>query len=143
MSAIQAYERPLFQKFVSGLLAIPGLSFYGITGEAGSHTRTPTAAFRLAGHTPGAVADHLAQRGVFVWAGNFYALAVTERLGLETSGGVVRAGLAHYNTLKAQGVDARLMWFPDENHWVLKPRNSRLWYSEFFEWLTRHSTASP
>jgi dipeptidyl aminopeptidase/acylaminoacyl peptidase len=41
-------------------------------------------------------------------------------------------GLAYYNTLKARGVDARLLWFPDENHWVLKPRNSRLWYSEFF-----------
>ena len=47
-------------------------------------------------------------------------------------------GLAYYNTLKAQGVDARLLWFPDENHWVLKPRNSRLWYGEFFDWLKRH-----
>jgi cysteine desulfurase family protein (TIGR01976 family) len=98
MSAIQACERPLFQQFVAGLLAIPGLSFFGITGAAGSQRRTPTAAFRVAGHTPGAVASHLAQRGVFVWSGNFYALAVTERLGLEASGGVVRAGLAHYNT---------------------------------------------
>jgi dipeptidyl aminopeptidase/acylaminoacyl peptidase len=47
-------------------------------------------------------------------------------------------GLAYYNTLKARGVDARLLWFPDENHWILKPRNSRLWYSEFFEWLRQH-----
>ncbi|MDE1928831.1 MAG: S9 family peptidase [Burkholderiales bacterium] len=47
-------------------------------------------------------------------------------------------GLAYYNTLKARGVDARLLWFPDENHWVLKPRNSRLWYGEFFDWLERH-----
>ncbi len=47
-------------------------------------------------------------------------------------------GLAYYNTLKAQGVDARLVWFPDENHWILKPRNSRLWYGEFFAWLARH-----
>jgi dipeptidyl aminopeptidase/acylaminoacyl peptidase len=47
-------------------------------------------------------------------------------------------GLAYYNTLKARGVDARLLWFPDENHWVLKPRNSRLWYEEFFAWLKRH-----
>ncbi len=50
-------------------------------------------------------------------------------------------GLAHYNTLKARGVDARLLWFPDENHWVLKPRNSRLWYREFFAWLRAHETA--
>jgi len=50
-------------------------------------------------------------------------------------------GLAYYNTLKARGVDARLVWFPDENHWVLKPRNSKLWYGEFFDWLKRHDTA--
>jgi len=47
-------------------------------------------------------------------------------------------GLAYYNTLKARGVDARLLWFPDENHWILKPRNSQLWYGEFFAWLKAH-----
>ncbi len=47
-------------------------------------------------------------------------------------------GLAYYNTLKALNVDARLLWFPDENHWILKPRNSQLWYAEFFGWLKRH-----
>jgi dipeptidyl aminopeptidase/acylaminoacyl peptidase len=51
-------------------------------------------------------------------------------------------GLAYYNTLKARGVDARLLWFPDENHWVLKPRNSKLWYGEFFDWLKRHAPAT-
>jgi dipeptidyl aminopeptidase/acylaminoacyl peptidase len=50
-------------------------------------------------------------------------------------------GLAYYNTLKARGVDARLVWFPDENHWILKPRNSRLWYQEFFGWLDQHDKA--
>lgn len=49
-------------------------------------------------------------------------------------------GLAYYNTLLAKGVDTRLVWFPDENHWILKPRNSRLWYAEFFDWLRRHDT---
>ncbi|MEO8806959.1 MAG: S9 family peptidase [Burkholderiaceae bacterium] len=53
-------------------------------------------------------------------------------------------GLAYYNTLQAKGVDARLLWFPDENHWVLKPRNSKLWYGEFFDWLKRNDPkASP
>ena len=47
-------------------------------------------------------------------------------------------GLAYYNTLQALGVRARLLWFPDENHWVLKPRNSRLWYGEFLDWLKAH-----
>jgi dipeptidyl aminopeptidase/acylaminoacyl peptidase len=52
-------------------------------------------------------------------------------------------GLAYYNTLKALKVDARLLWFPDENHWILKPRNSQLWYSEFFDWLKRHDPVKP
>ena len=47
-------------------------------------------------------------------------------------------GLAYYNTLKAREVNARLLWFPDENHWILKPRNSRLWHAEFFAWLRQH-----
>jgi dipeptidyl aminopeptidase/acylaminoacyl peptidase len=52
-------------------------------------------------------------------------------------------GLAYYNTLKARGVDARLLWFPDENHWILKPRNSKQWYGEFFAWLARHDVKAP
>jgi dipeptidyl aminopeptidase/acylaminoacyl peptidase len=47
-------------------------------------------------------------------------------------------GLAYYNTLKARGVPARLLWFPDENHWVLKPRNSLQWHAEFLDWLHVH-----
>jgi dipeptidyl aminopeptidase/acylaminoacyl peptidase len=54
-------------------------------------------------------------------------------------------GLAYYNTLKALNVKARLLWFPDENHWVLRPRNSQMWYGEFFDWLRAHDAvaASP
>ena len=48
-------------------------------------------------------------------------------------------GLAYYNTLKARGIDARLLWFPDENHWVLKPANARQWHNELFMWLQRHA----
>ena len=51
-------------------------------------------------------------------------------------------GLAYYNTLKAKGVNSRLLWFPDENHWILKPRNSKLWYGEFFGWLKAHDPQS-
>ena len=46
-------------------------------------------------------------------------------------------GFQYYNTLKARKVPARLVHFPDENHWILKPQNSRLWYREFFAWLKR------
>lgn len=47
-------------------------------------------------------------------------------------------GLAYYNTLKVRHVPARLLAYPDENHWILKPRNSRLWYREFLDWCTRY-----
>ncbi len=50
--------------------------------------------------------------------------------------------LQYYDTLKAKGVAARLLWFPDENHWVQKPQNSRLWYRELFAWLSRHGGAA-
>jgi dipeptidyl aminopeptidase/acylaminoacyl peptidase len=45
---------------------------------------------------------------------------------------------AVYNIYKAKGLDARLVFFPDENHWVLKPRNSILWNEEVTAWLKRH-----
>ncbi len=52
-------------------------------------------------------------------------------------------GLAYYNTLKARGIEARLLWFPDENHWVLKPANSRLWYRELLDWVQAREATRP
>jgi len=52
-------------------------------------------------------------------------------------------GLAYYNTLKAKEVPTRLVHFPDENHWILKPQNSRLWYREVFAWLKRFAAPGP
>lgn len=52
-------------------------------------------------------------------------------------------GLAYYNTLKALGVPARLLWFPDENHWVLKPANARQWTREFLAWIAGHTADQP
>ena len=46
-------------------------------------------------------------------------------------------GLEYYDTLRAKGIAARLVVYPDENHRILKPQNSRLWYREFFAWLKR------
>jgi cysteine desulfurase family protein (TIGR01976 family) len=100
MGAIQSYERSLFEQLVPQLLQIPGLTFYGITDPACFDSRTPTAAIRLEGHSPNALATALGDRGIFTWNGNFYALNLTERLGVESQGGVVRIGLAHYNTLE-------------------------------------------
>jgi cysteine desulfurase family protein (TIGR01976 family) len=100
MSAIQQYERELSHKLIPGLLAIPGLSFYGITNPQRFTARTPTVAFRLAGQSPESVAKALGDRGIFSWHGHFYAIGLTEKLGVEAIGGLVRIGLTHYNTIE-------------------------------------------
>lgn len=98
MTALKDYERALSERLIAGLLAIPGLSFYGIREPERFAQRTPTVAIRLGGHTPREVAERLGEQGIFVWDGNYYALSLSERLGVEESGGMVRIGLAHYNT---------------------------------------------
>ena len=55
----------------------------------------------------------------------------------------VTQGLALYGVLKGKGVDARLVYFPDENHWILKPQNSIYWYHEFGQWLERYIGKGP
>jgi dipeptidyl aminopeptidase/acylaminoacyl peptidase len=50
----------------------------------------------------------------------------------------VAEGLQLFTTLQRQGVPARFLNFPDEGHWVLKPRNSQRWHREVFTWLTKH-----
>ena len=98
MEAIRGYERKLAELLIRGLLAIPGLTVYGITDPARFDRRTPTVALRLAGQAPQELARVLGDQGMFTWAGNYYAINLTERLGVETAGGMLRLGLVHYNT---------------------------------------------
>jgi cysteine desulfurase family protein (TIGR01976 family) len=98
MKAIATYERALFSNMLAQLQALPGLTVYGITDPQEFAERGPTVAFTREGFTPSQIAQHLGRRGIFVWDGNYYALSVTQRLGLEDQGGMVRVGLAHYNT---------------------------------------------
>jgi cysteine desulfurase family protein (TIGR01976 family) len=98
MQTIRDYERGLAEKLIAGLLEIPGLTFYGITDPERFASRTPTVAVRIEGHTPRELAAFLGERGIFTWDGNYYALNLSERLGLEESGGMLRIGLVHYNT---------------------------------------------
>ena len=96
--AIQRHERGLVETLIRGLLALPGLKFYGISDVAMLDRRCPTVAVRIAGHTPLELATRLGDRGIFTWDGNYYALNLTERLDVEKDGGFLRIGLAHYNT---------------------------------------------
>ncbi len=103
MAAIQAYERELGWRLIRGLQSIPGLRIWGITDPALADWRVPTVSFTMDRLAPQEVARRLGEEGIFVWDGNFYALGLTRRLGLEEKGGLVRVGLVHYNT--AEEVD--------------------------------------
>lgn len=98
MVAIRAHEMGLFARMAAGLQGTPGVHLYGITDPARFEQRAPTAGFTLAGWHPDEVAEALAAEGIFAWSGHFYALGLIEKLGLAETGGVVRVGLAHYNT---------------------------------------------
>jgi selenocysteine lyase/cysteine desulfurase len=98
MTAIKEYEKTLIVRLISGLHQVKGLKIWGITDPAQLDRRVPTVSFTLEGHSPREVAEYLGQRGIFVWDGNYYALAVMERLGLQPTGGMLRVGAVHYNT---------------------------------------------
>jgi cysteine desulfurase family protein (TIGR01976 family) len=98
MRAMFDYERGLAAQLIAGLREIKGTTIYGITENARLNWRVPTVTCNIAGHTPLELAQHLGARGIFAWDGNYYALGIMERLGLEESGGALRLGMAHYNT---------------------------------------------
>ncbi len=98
-AAIHEHERALLEKMMAGLKKIPGLKIYGITDPARFHERCATLAIRIENHSPLELATKLGDRGFFTWDGNYYALNLTEHLDVEKSGGFLRIGLVHYNTL--------------------------------------------
>src|ERR1700689_4544985 len=92
------HEMTLLAQLIDGLLAIPGLEFFGIRDAKRFSDRCSTISFRLPNHKPIDIAKHLGDRGIFTWDGNYYALNLTERLGVEDKGGLLRVGIVHYNT---------------------------------------------
>jgi cysteine desulfurase family protein (TIGR01976 family) len=89
--AIQAHERELGQRFLDGLP--DSCTLYGVNSM---DRRVSTFAFNVEGQLPRAVAERLGERNIAVWQGNYYAVEVMKRLGLDE--GAVRAGIVHYNT---------------------------------------------
>ncbi len=92
------YETGLIWRLIDGLKAIPTCRVYGITDPQRSAERCSTLSLRLGNHHPTAIAKFLGDRGIFTWDGNYYALNLSERLGAESEGGMLRIGLVHYNT---------------------------------------------
>jgi cysteine desulfurase family protein (TIGR01976 family) len=100
MRAIEGHEATLSMRFLESLAGLENVRLWGIADPARVGERTPTFALTLTdGRSPRELAQELDRRGVFLWNGNYFALAVMERLGLEASGGAVRVGFCHYNTL--------------------------------------------
>ena len=99
MAALHAVESELSRALLEALQSIPGLHLYGLTDARRLEERVATFSFTLAGRHPHQLAEQLARENIYVWDGNYYALAITERLDLEKSGGMVRVGAVHYNTL--------------------------------------------
>ena len=95
---ITAHERELTRHTLERLREVPGLRLYGIIDPERTEERTPTFCFNLDGWSPEALSVELSNRGLFTYHGNYYALGVTTALGLEESGGAVRAGYLHYTT---------------------------------------------
>jgi cysteine desulfurase family protein (TIGR01976 family) len=95
---IHQHERALLERAMPSLREIPGLRIYGITDPNRFDERCSTLAIRVEGHSPAELATKLGERGFFTWDGNYYAINLTEHLGVEKSGGFLRIGLVHYNT---------------------------------------------
>jgi cysteine desulfurase family protein (TIGR01976 family) len=97
--ATVAHETRLIGRLIEGLQTIPGVRIYGITDPRRSAERCSTLSLRIGNHHPTAIASYLGERGIFTWDGNYYALNLSERLGVESMGGMLRIGLVHYNTM--------------------------------------------
>jgi len=97
MLAIDAYEEPMATKLRAELRKLEGLTLYG---PPEGYRRTSTVSFTIAGRNSHDIAVYLAKRGIFVWDGDFYAIEITNQvLKLADQGGLLRIGLAPYNTM--------------------------------------------
>ena len=103
---VAAYELRLTLQLIEGLRSFKGLTVRGITSANAMHRRVPTVSFTLDGHHPDDLARSFARDNIFVWSGHNYAIEPVARMGLMDKGGVLRVGLAPYNT--AAEVDALL-----------------------------------
>ncbi len=99
LSRLFDYEEGLSRHLIAGLRSVPGVTVHGVTDPDALSRRVPTVAFTARGASPATIARRLAERDIFVWSGHNYALEVVKSLGLLDSGGVVRIGPVHYNSV--------------------------------------------
>ena len=92
------YERGITLQLIAGLRLVKGLTIRGVTSANAMHRRVPTVSFTIDGIHPDTLAQQFAADNIFAWSGHNYALEPIRAMGLEDKGGVLRVGLAHYNT---------------------------------------------
>ena len=100
MAAIKTYEQKLSTHLIEGLQKISEVRIYGITEIQQLDKRVPTVSFTLKGYDPRHIAQIMGDKNIFVWDGHNYAIETMSQLGLEKTGGMIRVGPAHYNTIE-------------------------------------------
>ena len=100
MAAVRARERDLTLAMLERLASVPAVRLHGIVDPGRTAERVPTFAFTVDGRRPREIAEHLARRAISVWDGDFYAWELVRALRLAATGGFVRAGLVHYNSVE-------------------------------------------
>ena len=93
------YEKTLTDRLIDGLLSMDGIKVQGITDKEAMDRRVPTVSFTHQSKQPDAIAKALAQQNIFVWSGYNYAHEVAKTLDIFDTGGAVRIGPVHYNSL--------------------------------------------
>ena len=99
MDLIFEYEKTLTSRLIDGLLNIDGVTVQGITDTDAMDRRVPTVAFTHETAAPAVIAEALAKQNIFVWSGHNYAVEVVKALGIDETGGAVRIGPVHYNSI--------------------------------------------
>ncbi len=99
MSLLVEYEKSLSERLIDGLESLAGVTVHGITARDAFDRRVPTVVFTHERMPPDEIARHLGNENIFVWSGHNYAIEPARALGLLDSGGAVRIGPVHYNTL--------------------------------------------
>jgi selenocysteine lyase/cysteine desulfurase len=97
-ATMERHEHTIAQKLIDGIRHVKGLTIRGITSANAVHRRVPTVSFTIDGVHPQKLAKHFAADNIFVWSGHNYAVEPIAHMGLADKGGVLRVGLAHYNT---------------------------------------------
>ncbi len=99
MDLLFEYDKTLTNRLIEGLLNIDGITIQGITETDAMDRRVPTVAFTHEIAAPVAIAEALAKQNIFVWSGHNYAVEVVKTLGIDETGGAVRIGPVHYNSI--------------------------------------------